>query len=76
MAVEIVQCPHCQSKTMVKYGTDSNGKARIRCQQSENSGWTFIRAYAYSRLVPAVKRQMVEMMLNGSAGPAYVISKY
>jgi hypothetical protein len=29
MAVEVVQCPHCQSKEVVKYGTASNGKSGI-----------------------------------------------
>jgi transposase-like protein len=62
MAVEVVQCPHCQSKEVVKYGTASNGKGRYRC----NCGRTFIRAYAYPGRVPEVKRQIVEMTLNGS----------
>jgi transposase-like protein len=66
MAVEVVQCPHCQSKKVVKYGTASNGKVRFRCQQSESCGRTFIRAYAYPGRVPEVKRQIVEMTLNGS----------
>jgi transposase-like protein len=66
MAVEAVQCPHCQSEAVVKYGTASNGKARYRCQQSETCGRTFIPVYTYPGRVPAVKRQMVEMTLNGS----------
>jgi transposase-like protein len=65
MAVEVVQCPHCQSKEVVKYGTASNGKERYRCQRGEAWGWTFIRAYAYPGRVPEVKRQSGEMPLNG-----------
>ena len=66
MAMEGVQCPHCQGKEVVKYGTASNGKARYRCQRGEACGRTFIRAYAYPGCWPEVKRQMVEMTLNGS----------
>ena len=65
MAVEAVRCPHCQSEEVVKYGTASNGKERFRCQQVGTCGRTFIRAYAYPGRVPAVKRQIVEMTLNG-----------
>ena len=52
MAMEGVQCPHCQGSEVVKYGTASNGKARYRCQQDEACGRTFIRAYAYPGCLP------------------------
>jgi transposase-like protein len=66
MAVEVVQCPHCQSRQVVKYGTASNGKLRYRCQQGETCGRTFLRPYTYPGCLPEVKRQRVEMTLNGS----------
>lgn len=66
MAMEVVQCPHCQGSEVVKYGTASNGKARSRCQKDETCGRTFLRAYAYAGCLPAVKQQMIEMTLNGS----------
>jgi len=66
MALEVVQCPHCQGREVVKYGTASNGKARYQCQQNQRCGRTFIRAYAYPGRTPEVKRQIVEMTLNGS----------
>jgi transposase-like protein len=66
MVVEPVQCPHCQSEAVVKYGTASNGKARYRCQQTAQCGRTFLRTYAYPGRTPEVKRQIVEMTLNGS----------
>jgi transposase-like protein len=66
MAVEAVRCPHCQGEAVVKYGTASNGKARYRCQPADQCGRTFIRAYAYLGCLPEVKRQIVEMTLNGS----------
>jgi transposase-like protein len=66
MAEAAVQCPHCQSKAVVKYGKASNGKERFRCQQSGQCGRTFLRSYAYPGCLPMVKQQMVEMTLNGS----------
>ena len=66
MAVEAVRCPHCGSEIVVKYGTASNGKVRYRCQQGTSCGRTFLQAYTYPGRVPEVKRQIVEMTLNGS----------
>ena len=66
MVVKAVRCPHCQSEEVVKYGTASNGKARYRCQQGDSCGRTFIHVYTYPGRLPEVKRQMVEMTLNGS----------
>jgi transposase-like protein len=44
MAVEAGRCPHWQSEEVVKYGTASKGKERVRCQQVGTCGRTFIRA--------------------------------
>lgn len=66
MAMEAVRCPHCQSEEVVKYGRASNGKERFRCQQSKGCGRTFLRIYAYPGRLPQVKRQIIEMTLNGS----------
>src|SRR5258707_691956 len=66
MAVEVVRCPHCQSGEVVKYGTAANGKDRFRCQNAARCGRTFIREYTYQGRVPQVKRQIVELTLNGS----------
>jgi transposase-like protein len=68
MAVEAVRCPHWQSEAVVKYGRASKGKERFRCQQSESCGRTFIACYGYPGRLPEVKRQIVEMTLNGSGG--------
>ena len=66
MTVEAIRCPYCQSEAVVKYGRASNGKERFRCQQGEQCGRTFIRGYAYPGRTPEVKRQIIEMTLNGS----------
>ena len=68
MAVEAIRCPHCQSEAVVKYGMASNKKERFRCQQVEQCGRTFIRSYTYPGRTPEVKRQILEMTLNGSGG--------
>jgi transposase-like protein len=66
MAEAAVRCPHCQSEAVVKYGKTSNGKERFRCQQGAECGRTFLRSYAYPGCLPTVKRQIVDMTLNGS----------
>ena len=66
MAEAAVPCPHCQRDAVVKYGKARNGKERFRCQQREDCGRTFLRTYTYPGRLPEVKRQMVEMTLNGS----------
>ena len=66
MAAEAIRCLHCHSETVVKYGRASNGKERYRCQQTDRCGRTFIRTYAHPGRLPEVKRQIVEMTLNGS----------
>ena len=66
MAEAAVKCPHCQSEAVVKYGKTSDGKERFRCQQSAECGRTFLRSYAYPGCLPTVKRQIVDMTLNGS----------
>ena len=66
MAVERVRCPHCESGEVVKYGTTTNSKERFHCKNAAGCGRTFIRQYAYQGCVPQVKRQIVEMTLNGS----------
>ena len=66
MAVDIVQCPHCQGKEVVKYGTANNGKARYRFLQNQRRSRTFIPAYTYPGRMPEGKLQISEMTLNGS----------
>lgn len=68
MAVEGGDCPHCQRKEVVKYGTTANGKARFRCQPTAGCGRTVIRVYAYHGRVPGVRRQIVELTLTGRGG--------
>ena len=66
MAVEVMQCPHSQSREVVKYGTASNGKGRYRCQQGAACGRTFIHHYTYPGCVPEVKRQSMQWTKRGA----------
>ena len=66
MAEAAVQCPHCQSEAVVKYGKASNGKERFRCQQSATCGRPFVRSSASPGWLPSVKEQIIDMTLNGS----------
>jgi insertion element IS1 protein InsB len=66
MAVVPVQCPQCQSIAVVKYGTQPNGTQRYRCQNSDCARRIFLLAYQDKGRLPEVKRQIVDLTLNGS----------
>jgi transposase-like protein len=61
-----VYCPHCDSDQVVKCGTTAAGKQRYLCQNDACSHRTFIRDYSYRAYLPEVKRQMIDMAVNGS----------
>lgn len=61
-----VCCPHCNSVQVVKCGTTAAGKQRYRCQNDVCRHRTFIRDYRYRAYLPEVKRQIIEMAMNGS----------
>jgi len=65
MAEASVRCPHGQRETVGKSGKARNGKGRLRWQQREGCGRTFLQTYADPGWLPAVKRQLVEMTLQG-----------
>lgn len=66
MAVVAVQCPECGSREVVKYGRQANGEQRYRCQNSRCERTIFLLQYHDKGRLPEVKRQVVEMALNGS----------
>ncbi len=61
-----VCCPYCESDHIVKCGTTAAGKQRYRCQNDACRHRTFIRDYRYRAYLPDVKRQLIEMAMNGS----------
>jgi transposase-like protein len=66
MVVEVVRYPHCEGGAVVAYGKTATGKQRFRCQNEHCQRQTFLRSYSYQGCLPEVKRQIVEMTLNGS----------
>jgi transposase-like protein len=61
-----VKCPYCQSEEVIKHGKSSNNKQRFRCLNSECPYQTFSLNLAYPGRQREVKRQIVDMTLNGS----------
>ena len=61
-----VCCPHCDSDHIVKCGITAAGNQRYRCQNDACRQRTFIRDYRYRAYRPEVKRQIIEMAMNGS----------
>jgi insertion element IS1 protein InsB len=66
VAVVEVQCPACRSHAVVKYGRQANGEQRYRCMNPHCERRIFLLQYHDKGRLPEVKRQMVDMALNGS----------
>lgn len=61
-----VCCPHCDSDQVVKRGKTENNKQRYYCQNSDCPEKTFILDYQYQGRLLEVKKQIIDMALNGS----------
>ena len=61
-----VQCPHCQSTEVIKAGKQANGTQRYQCQNGQCERRLFLLHYQHRARVPEVRRQVVDMALNGS----------
>jgi len=61
-----VQCPYCQSTAVIKAGKQANGTQRYRCQNEQCARRIFLLQYQDRGRVPEVRRQVVDMVLNGS----------
>lgn len=61
-----VHCPHCQSKEVIKAGKHANGAQRYQCQNGQCTRRIFLLQYQDRGRVPEVRRQVVEMAMNGS----------
>jgi insertion element IS1 protein InsB len=66
VAVVAVLCPECGSRAVVKYGRQANGEQRYRCDNVSCARRIFLLHYHHTGRLPEVKRQMVDMALNGS----------
>jgi insertion element IS1 protein InsB len=61
-----VQCPYCQSSEVSKAGKQANGTQRCRCQNEQCVRRIFLLQYQDRGRVPEVRRQAVDMVINGS----------
>ncbi len=61
-----VQCPYCQSTEVMKAGKQANGAQRYQCQNGQCKRRIFLLHYQHRARVPEVRRQVVDMALNGS----------
>jgi insertion element IS1 protein InsB len=61
-----VQCPHCQSTEVIKAGKQANGAQRYRCQNGQCVRRIFLLQYQDRGRAPEIRRQVVDMALNGS----------
>lgn len=61
-----ILCPHCKSKKVAKAGFSEQGKQRYRCKNENCPATTFLQSYTYNGYRPEIKKQIVDMSLNGS----------
>jgi transposase-like protein len=66
MVYVLVQCPHCQSTEVIKAGKQANGAQRYRGQNGQCERRIFLLQYQDRGRVLAVRRQVVDMAINGS----------
>jgi transposase-like protein len=65
MAVVSVQCPQCQGIHVVKYGKQTNGTQRYRCNDPDCPRRIFLLQYHDTGRLPAIKQRIVDLTLNG-----------
>ena len=61
-----VQCPYCQSTAVIKAGKQAIGAQRYRCQNDQCERRIFLLQYQDRGRAPAIRRQVIDMALNGS----------
>ena len=61
-----VQCPYCHSSEVIKAGKQANGSQRYQCQNEQCARRIFLLKYQDRGRVLEVRRQVVDMALNGS----------
>ena len=61
-----VQCPYCHSTEVIKAGKQANGAQRYQCQNEQCGRRIFLLQYQDRGRAPEVRRQVVDMAINGS----------
>ena len=62
-----VLCPYCQSTEVIKAGKQANGTQRYRCHNEHCARRIFLLRYQDRGRVPEIRRQVVDMAINGSS---------
>jgi transposase-like protein len=63
MVFQSIKCIICDSENVVKNGTQSNGKQRLKCKKC---GKTFQSEYTSNGAKSETKLMVIKMSLNGS----------
>ena len=61
-----VICPVCKSNQVVKFGLNRQAKQRYQCHNEGCPRNTFILDYENKGYLPEIKKQIIEMALNGN----------
>ena len=60
-----VLCPHCHSDQGIKGGKTKTGTQRSKCANPDGPHESFQRDLTYQGRLPAIKKDIVDMRLNG-----------
>jgi IS1 family transposase/transposase-like protein len=58
-----IECPHCKSNEVTKFGMSSTGKQRYNCNNCKK---TFQREYSYTACNPSTRSKIYFQTINGS----------
>jgi transposase-like protein len=61
-----VTCPFCGSDKVSKNGHNKTGKQVYNCNNSECKHRNFVEEYTYNAYKPEVRKQVLEMAVNGN----------
>ena len=61
-----VHCPYCHSTEVITAGKQANGAQRYRCHNERCARRIFLLHYQDRGRIPELRRQVVDMALNGS----------
>ena len=61
-----VNCPQCNSDNIRNFGYSEHGVPRYLCCNNECKTKSFMLEYRYKAYEPDIKKQVVEMAINGS----------
>ncbi len=66
MILQPIRCINCHGINIVKFGKTPEGKQRYKCREDSCDGRTFILDYSRPGSSRSVKKQIIDMAMNGS----------